>query len=42
MEIYGTRSKPTDEWRSDIWTKLGGGTAEKKKQSFPLDTGDRR
>jgi hypothetical protein len=42
MEIYGTRSKPIDEWPSDIWTKLGGGTVEKKKQSFPLDTGDRR
>ena len=42
MEIYGTRSKPTDEWPSDIWTKLGGGTVEKTKQSFKLDTGDRR
>jgi serine/threonine-protein kinase len=42
LEIYGTRSKPTDEWPSDIWTKLGGGTVEKKKQSFPLDTADRR
>jgi len=42
MEVYGTRSKLTDEWPSDIWTKLGGGTVEKKKQSFPLDTGGRR
>jgi serine/threonine-protein kinase len=42
MEIYGTRSKPTDEWPSDIWTKLGGGTVEKQKQSFKLDTEDRR
>jgi hypothetical protein len=42
MEIYGTRSKPTDEWPSDIWTKLGGGTVSKAKQSFKLDTGDRR
>jgi eukaryotic-like serine/threonine-protein kinase len=42
MEIYGTRSQPTDEWPSDIWTKLGGGTVEKSKQSFRLDTEDRR
>jgi hypothetical protein len=42
MEIYGTRSQPTDEWPSDIWTRLGGGTVEKSKQSFKLDTGDRR
>jgi eukaryotic-like serine/threonine-protein kinase len=42
MEIYGSRAKPTDEWPSDDWTKLGGGTVEKKKQSFPLDTGDHR
>jgi hypothetical protein len=42
MEIYGARSRPADEWPSDAWTELGGGTVEKKKQSFPLDTGDRR
>jgi eukaryotic-like serine/threonine-protein kinase len=42
MEIYGTRSTPTDEWPSDIWTKLGGGTVEKSKQTFRLDTEDRR
>jgi tRNA A-37 threonylcarbamoyl transferase component Bud32 len=42
MEIYGTRSEPTDEWPNDIWTKLAGGTVEKSKQNFKLDTGDRR
>jgi serine/threonine-protein kinase len=42
MEIYGTRSQPTDKWPDDIWTKLGGGTVEKSKQSFKLDTADRR
>ena len=30
------------EWPSDDWTKLGGGTVESRKQSFKLDTGDRR
>jgi serine/threonine-protein kinase len=42
MEIYGSRSPVTDEWPSENWTKLGGGTVEKQKQSFKLDTGDRR
>jgi eukaryotic-like serine/threonine-protein kinase len=42
MEIYGTRSEPPDEWPSDIWTRLGGGTVEKSKQSFKLETEDRR
>jgi eukaryotic-like serine/threonine-protein kinase len=42
MEIYGTRSEPTDEWPSEIWTELGGGKVEKSKQSFDLDTADRR
>ena len=42
MEIYGSRSKPSGEWPSDDWTKLGGGTVESRKQSFKLDTGDRR
>jgi hypothetical protein len=42
MDIYGTRSQPTDEWPSDIWTRLAGGTVERSKQSFKLDTGDRR
>jgi eukaryotic-like serine/threonine-protein kinase len=41
MEIYGTRSAPTDEWPSDIWTRLGGGTVERSKQTFNLDTADR-
>ncbi len=42
MEIYGARERPSDEWPSDDWTKLGGGTVESRKQSFKLDTGDRR
>jgi eukaryotic-like serine/threonine-protein kinase len=42
MEIHGARSRPTDEWPSDGWSKLGGGTVERSKQSFKLDTGDRR
>ena len=42
MEIYGSRSKPSGEWPSDDWTKVGGGTVESRKQSFKLDTGDRR
>jgi eukaryotic-like serine/threonine-protein kinase len=42
MEIYGARSDPPDEWPSDVWTRLGRGTVDKRKQSFKLDTGDRR
>jgi serine/threonine-protein kinase len=42
MEIYGTRSPPTDEWPSDIWTELASGTVERSKQSFKLDTAARR
>jgi len=42
MEIYGTRSKPPDEWPSDVWTKLADGTVERSKQVFKLATGDRR
>jgi hypothetical protein len=41
MEIYGSRSTPTDDWPSDDWTKLGGGTVERSKQSFKLESGDR-
>ena len=36
------RTRPTDEWPSDDWTKLAAGTVEKRKQTFKLDTGDRR
>jgi eukaryotic-like serine/threonine-protein kinase len=42
MEIYGTRSTPPDEWPSDLWTRLAGGTVEREKQTFRLDTEDRR
>jgi tRNA A-37 threonylcarbamoyl transferase component Bud32 len=41
MEIYGSRSRPTDEWPSDIWTRLAGGTVDRERQTFKLDTGDR-
>ena len=41
MELYGaTERPPADEWPSDVWTELGGGTVEKRKQRFELDTGD--
>ena len=42
MEIYGTRSEPPDTWPSDLWTQLGGGTVEREKQTFKLDSGDRQ
>jgi serine/threonine-protein kinase len=42
MEIYGTRSPPSDTWPDEIWTQLAAGTVEKSKQSFKLDTADRR
>jgi len=42
MEIYGaTERPPADQWPSDVWTKIGGGTVEKRKQRFELDTGDK-
>jgi serine/threonine-protein kinase len=42
MQIYGTRSKPSETWPNDIWTRLAGGTVQKRKQTFKLDTADRR
>ena len=41
MEIYGARSKPSDEWPSDVWTRLARGEVARTKQSFKLDTGNR-
>ena len=41
MEIYGARSKPSEDWPSDVWTRLGRGAVAKGKQSFKLDTGNR-
>jgi tRNA A-37 threonylcarbamoyl transferase component Bud32 len=41
MEVYGSRSQPPDEWPSDVWTRLAGGTVSKGRESFKLDTGDR-
>ena len=41
-EIYGAKAKPSDEWPGEAWTKLADGTVEKAKQTFKLDTGDRR
>jgi len=42
MELYAARSRPTSEWPSDVWDRIGGGTVDKPKQSFKLATGDRR
>jgi tRNA A-37 threonylcarbamoyl transferase component Bud32 len=42
MEIYGARDEPSEEWPSDVWTRLGGGKVSKGKERFKLDTGDRR
>jgi tRNA A-37 threonylcarbamoyl transferase component Bud32 len=41
MELYASRSQPSESWPSTTWTRVGGGTVEKGKQSFKLDTGDR-
>jgi hypothetical protein len=41
MEIYGARSRPPEQWPSDVWTKLGGGKVTKNRESFKLATGDR-
>ena len=41
MELYAaTERPPADQWPSDVWTKVGGGTVDKRKQRFELDTGD--
>ena len=42
MELYATRSAPPENWPDEAWTRIGGGTVERRKQSFKLDTGDRR
>jgi len=42
MELYAARAKPASEWPSDAWTRVGGGTVERSRQRFALDTGDRR
>jgi hypothetical protein len=41
-ELYASRSSPSETWPSDSWTRIGGGTVGKRKQTFKLDTGDRR
>jgi serine/threonine-protein kinase len=42
-ELYAATDRPpTDRWPSDVWTEVGGGTVEKRKQRFELDTGDKR
>jgi serine/threonine-protein kinase len=38
MELYGARTAPTDTWPSSEWVKLGGGTLDDRKQTFPLAT----
>jgi hypothetical protein len=42
MRLYATRSKPTEAWPNDIWTQIGAGTLTKRRQTFKLDTADRR
>jgi serine/threonine-protein kinase len=42
MELYATRSEPPESWPDESWTRVGGGTVDKRKQSFKLETGDRR
>ena len=43
MEIYAaTERPPADHGRATCWTEVGGGTVEKRKQRFELDTGDER
>jgi len=42
MELYASTEKPPDTWPSDTWTKVGGGTIDTRKQTFKLDTGDKR
>jgi tRNA A-37 threonylcarbamoyl transferase component Bud32 len=41
-ELYATRSEPSESWPDASWTRVGSGTVDKRKQSFKLDTGDRR
>ncbi len=41
-ELYATRGVPSESWPDDSWTRVGGGTVGKRKQSFKLDTGERR
>jgi serine/threonine-protein kinase len=42
MALYASRARPPDEWPSDVWTRIGGGTVERQKQRFKLDTDNRR
>jgi hypothetical protein len=42
MELYAGSARPSETWPSDTWTKVGGGTVAKRKQTFKLQTGDRR
>jgi serine/threonine-protein kinase len=41
MEIYGARSRPPEQWPSDVWTRLARGEVAKGKQTFKLATGNR-
>jgi hypothetical protein len=41
MEIYGARSRPPEQWPSDVWTRLARGEVAKSKQTFKLATGNR-
>jgi serine/threonine-protein kinase len=42
QDIYAARARPTDDWPSNAWTRVGGGTVSKRTQTFKLRTGDKR
>ena len=42
MEVHATRARPGDNWPSDDWTQVGGGTVARHTQTFKLRTGDKR
>jgi serine/threonine-protein kinase len=42
MELYAARARPPEEtWPSPVWTRVGGGTVERRRQRFDLATGGR-
>jgi eukaryotic-like serine/threonine-protein kinase len=37
MQLYAARSRPSEtEWPSPVWTRVGGGTVERKRERFDL------
>jgi eukaryotic-like serine/threonine-protein kinase len=42
MELYAARKPPPeDQWPSSVWTRVGSGTVERRKQRFDLGTDGR-